>query len=131
VAERFKALVLKTSRGRELPREFESHPFRHLLLILLLYFTACISNPCHYPCHMSAQARRAALLRHRADQLKDLAQREPRVDHACWLLEQAKVFAQAVDALAPPEASASEPAPARLRPGPLRRRYNPNLDALP
>ena len=28
VAERFKAPVLKTGRGRELPREFESHPFR-------------------------------------------------------------------------------------------------------
>ena len=29
MAERFKAPVLKTGRGRELPREFESHPFRH------------------------------------------------------------------------------------------------------
>ena len=28
VAERFKAPVLKTGRGREFPREFESHPFR-------------------------------------------------------------------------------------------------------
>jgi hypothetical protein len=28
VAEWFKAPVLKTGRGRELPREFESHPFR-------------------------------------------------------------------------------------------------------
>ena len=31
VAERFKAPVLKTGRGRELPREFESHPFRHFV----------------------------------------------------------------------------------------------------
>ena len=37
VAERFKALVLKTSRGRELPREFESHPFRHMLLKYKLF----------------------------------------------------------------------------------------------
>jgi hypothetical protein len=35
VAERFKALVLKTSRGRELPREFESHPFRHFCFFLV------------------------------------------------------------------------------------------------
>jgi hypothetical protein len=30
VAEWFKAPVLKTGRGREFPREFESHPFRQL-----------------------------------------------------------------------------------------------------
>jgi hypothetical protein len=30
VAEWFKAAVLKTARGRKVPRGFESHPFRHL-----------------------------------------------------------------------------------------------------
>ena len=35
VAEWFKAPVLKTGRGRELPREFESHPFRQITLRLL------------------------------------------------------------------------------------------------
>jgi hypothetical protein len=31
VAEWFKAAVLKTARGRKVPRGFESHPFRHKL----------------------------------------------------------------------------------------------------
>ena len=35
MAEWFKAAVLKTARGFTLPRGFESHPFRHYILILL------------------------------------------------------------------------------------------------
>jgi hypothetical protein len=45
VAEWFKAAVLKTARGFTLPRGFESHPFRQIILKLLYFLQLFVCYP--------------------------------------------------------------------------------------